>query len=250
MAQIASELQERLPARPSSRSSIPAIKPDSSAVVYQEALEPTEDAAGDADTRGLPASVSGPLGARDPSLSSGVPVALESRQSGAGTITRATGQGGLPLTRPTRYRPLWLALGGFALLASLRGAVWLLSASPVAPPSQPAAASTTNPGAGPPGTVGSAPSVGPAGQPSPASGGATAAGRPAEPAGPAPAGSGGGRADSDGESPRGSQASPRSASASATDKSPRRGGGGKRTDRKHDSKTRGPTGGAATPILD
>ena len=247
MAQVASELQERLPARPSSRSSIPAIKPDSGVVVYQEALEPTEDAAGDADTRGLPPSVSGPLGARDPSLSSGVPVALESRQSGAGTITRATGQGGLPLKSPTRYRPLWLALGGFVLLASVRGAVWLLSASPVAPPSQPAAATTTNLGAGPQGAVGPAPSVGSAAQPSPASGGTTAAGQPAD---PASAGNGKGPADTKGEPPRGSQESPRSASASATDKSPRRGGSGKRPDRKRDSKTRRPAGGSATPILD
>lgn len=250
MAQIASALQERLPVRPSSRSAIPAIKPESGAVVYQEALEPTEDAAGDADTRGLPPSVSGPLGAREPSLSSGVPVALESRQSGAGTITRATGQGGLPLRTPTRYRPLWLALGGLVLLASVRGAVWLLSASPVAPPSQPAAAPVTTPGAGPQGAVGSAVPVEPLTQPGPASGGATKAGQPAEPAGPAPGGSGKEEADAKGESLRGSQAATRSAGASAADKSARRGGSGKRPDRKRDSKTRRPTGGAATPILD
>ncbi|WP_233206348.1 serine/threonine-protein kinase [Haliangium sp. UPWRP_2] len=250
MAQIAAELQERLPVRPSSRSSIPAIKPEPGAVVYQEALEPTEDAAGDADTRGLPPSVSGPAGARDPSLASGVPVALESRQSGAGTITRATGQGGLPLKQPTRFRPLWLGLGGFALLASLRGGLWLLSASPVAAPSQPAAAPAATAGAGPQDAGRSAPSVGPAAQPSPASGGPTAAGLPGKPAGPAPAGSGGGPVDSDGESRRASQESPRAAGTPAADKSPRRGGSGKRADRKHDSKTRRAAGGTATPILD
>ena len=164
MAQVASELQERLPARPSSRSSIPAIKPDSGVVVvYQEALEPTEDAAGDADTRRLPPSVSGPLG-RVILRSSGVPVALESRQSGAGTITRATGQG--PAAKESDAVSAAVAgAGGFVLLASVRGAVWLLSASPVAPPSQPAAATTTNLGAGPQGAVGPAPSVGSAAQP-------------------------------------------------------------------------------------
>ncbi len=146
MAQVAGELQERLPARSSSRSLQPVAKATSSDVLYQEALEPTEDAPSDESAKGGPPTPAGPVRSRDAALLSGVPAAESSGQSGAGTITRATGQGISAPLRAARPRSLLLPVGVLTLLCLAAGTAWLLSSKPVTT-LDPSAAKTANPAA-------------------------------------------------------------------------------------------------------
>lgn len=233
MAQVASELQERLPARTSSRSLAPIAKAEGSDVLWQEALEPTADApSGDRTGERSPA-LAGPLGAVATSLQSGVPLAVQSGQSGAGTITRATGQG-VSAARPPPSRPLLLAFGVVTLLGGGAGTLWLFAPKPAAAPLQSAATPVL-------------PSAAPA-QPAPG-------GDPAKIAGGGGSGSAGGAPLAGGSAATDPSSGSSSGAAKGTGRSEdaklaRRAPSAKKSERKKEDKPRRPAASKATPIMD
>ena len=236
MAQVAGELQERLPARSSSRSLQPVPNATSSDVLYQEALEPTEDAPSDESAKGGPPAPAGSVRSRDAALLSGVPAAESSGQSGAGTITRATGQGisaPLPAARP---RSLLLPVGVLALLCLAGGTAWLLSpksATTIAP----SAATIANP------TAAAQTSAAPASPPARAEPGvASPTASPAASQSPVPS--------TGHEAKEQKKVAASGSGPGESSKGARRASGAKKSERRKDDKSRRSPALKATPIMD
>ena len=235
MAQVAGELQERLPARSSSRSLQPIPRSPSSDILEQEALEPTEDAPSQEGAKDDPSASGGPARARAAALRSGVPAAESSGQSGAGTITRATGQGISVPVSPARTRSLLLPIGVFTLVAGAGGATWLLSPKQ-ATIGQPTATTAQPPTATPTNALPASPPAGPR---------AGAASSP-----PAQAGESASTLAESGTTRKDTVSGPQTGESSREGKSTRSGSSAKKSERKKGDKPRRSPALKATPIMD